>query len=202
MDSRNIALIVHPTLRQDKDRCPQVSKGDYQLVIARCQQLEKRVFPKSEAMDLSKELRKPNQFLYVVLQIPKSASKPDITRDPLLSYGVLAFNKVDAVARISKVCTDPRYRKQGAGELVVRGMLTSVGHPCETGSEEMQESLRLICPIIQTRVASVQLHVDTERQDAIRLYTRCGFVKKTEIQGYYAENRNAFLMSRSFIFLG
>ncbi|KAJ1647150.1 hypothetical protein LPJ64_001410 [Coemansia asiatica] len=145
-------------------------------------------------MDLLKELRKPNQYLFVVLQTQDDSAKPDILRDHLLSYGVMALSKIDSVARISKVCTDPRYRRQGLGELVVCAMLSSVGHHCKIRSEEMQQSLALIFPITQARVASVQLHVDTERRDAIRLYARCGFFIKTEIRSYYAETRNALLM--------
>ncbi|KAJ1940310.1 hypothetical protein EC988_007070, partial [Linderina pennispora] len=79
------SLVASPIPRQPKDLHPWLSVPAYKELIPRCQHLEKRVFPKSEAMDLASELKKPNQFLFVVL---RRTNAGDIE---LLAYGVLAL---------------------------------------------------------------------------------------------------------------
>ncbi|KAJ2562555.1 hypothetical protein GGH95_004658, partial [Coemansia sp. RSA 1836] len=77
-------------------------------------------------MSLCEELRKPNQYLFVVLLQEHLDSGSHML---LVSYGVLALNKVDCTARIAKVCTDPLRRGLGAGEHLVRGMLAALSDP-------------------------------------------------------------------------
>ncbi|KAJ2782361.1 hypothetical protein GGI18_003628 [Coemansia linderi] len=189
-----VSLVASPVPRLKHERHPLLSTSDYHGLVARCQQLERRVFPKAEAMDLCKELRKPNQYLFVVLQI----------NDPgmlLLSYGVLAPSKVDCVARITKVCTDPLYRGLGAGEHLVRSMLAALGHSALDSALHPSATGRFasICGVggLRTDIRDIQLHVDTRRDAAVRMYTRCGFSTKTTIPNYYAEGRDALLMSTS-----
>ncbi|KAI8325941.1 hypothetical protein GQ54DRAFT_295089 [Martensiomyces pterosporus] len=168
-------------------------------------------------MDLSCELRKPNQYLFVVV-------KRDSARDPpstdLMAYGVLALTKIDSTARISKVCTDPAFRRRGAGRLLVRSMLAALGHkdaqvavpaavacvPVENSSYNCGITELPPSQYIQLQrggsslmeISSIQLHVDKARDEAIRLYTRCGFHVKAEIASYYAEGRDALLMAIHF----
>ncbi|KAJ1960918.1 hypothetical protein GGI12_003537 [Dipsacomyces acuminosporus] len=205
--NKQIPLIVSPVPRSERDRCPLLSKPEHEELVARCQQLEKRVFPKSEAMDLGGELRKPNQYLFVVV-------KRDLVKDPshtvLMAYGVLALSKIDRTARISKVCTDPAFRRQGAGNLLVQSMLTCLGHDCNSTDSTLIDRSALadgsLLPYSQLlrggssvmEITSIQLHVDKARDEAIRLYRRCGFTVKTEIKDYYAEGRDALLMAVHF----
>ncbi|KAJ1940014.1 polarity establishment/cellular polarization [Linderina macrospora] len=173
---------------------PWLSVPAYKDLIPRCQHLEKRVFPKSEAMDLSSELKKPNQYLFVALQ------RADAESLQLLAYGVLALSRIDRTARISKICTDPGFRRQGAGGLVVRSMLRALGAcDVESAEERISQTIPLskyICLPTTMEICAVQLHVDKARAEAIRLYTRCGFGVKTVVPSYYAEGRDALLMTR------
>ncbi|KAJ1999623.1 hypothetical protein GGI04_004495 [Coemansia thaxteri] len=164
-----VSLIASPVPRLARERHPQLSTEDYRGFVVKCQQLERRVFPKAEAMCIDDELRKPNQYLLVALQ---QSHLGDHTPIPVMAYGVLALNKVDGVARITKVCTDPLYRSRGAGEHIVRSMLAALGE-------------------------AVQLHVDEQRDSAVRLYRRCGFGIKATIPNYYSEGRDALLMGLS-----
>ncbi|KAJ2051335.1 hypothetical protein GGI08_005288 [Coemansia sp. S2] len=192
-----VSLIASPVPRLKHERHPLLSTTDYHGLIARCQQLEKRVFPKTEAMNLSEELRKPNQYLFVVLQQKPLNSEPHM---PLISYGVLALCKVDCIARITKVCTDPLHRGLGAGEHLVRSMLAALGDSLALDSaQHIPASRRFACicgtGCLRMNVRAVQLHVDTQRDVAVRMYTRCGFKIKTTIPNYYAEGRDALLMN-------
>ncbi|KAJ2734017.1 hypothetical protein IW152_002673 [Coemansia sp. BCRC 34962] len=194
-----VSLIASPVPRLKHQRHPLLSTGNYHGLVARCQQLEKHVFPKAEAMDLCKELRKPNQYLFVVLQQKILGNDSDML---LMSYGVLALSKVDCVARITKVCTDPLYRGLGAGEHLVRCMLAALGHPFALDSAlhpSATGQFATICGAgsLCMDIRDIQLHVDTQRDAAVRMYTRCGFRIKTTIPNYYAEGRDALLMSMS-----
>ncbi|KAJ2819223.1 hypothetical protein FBU31_005609 [Coemansia sp. 'formosensis'] len=188
-----VSLIASPVPRLQRERHPLLSISDYHDLVARCQQLEKRVFPKAEAMDLREELRKPNQYLFAVLQ----GNEPAL----VIAYGVLALSKVDYIARITKVCTDPQHRGLGAGEHLVCSMLAALGDPLALLSAQHisePKGFTSICGIgsLRMNAKGVQLHVDTQRDVAIRMYTRCGFSTKTTIPDYYGEGRDAFLMNR------
>ncbi|KAJ2864988.1 hypothetical protein GGH94_002530 [Coemansia aciculifera] len=192
-----VSLIALPVPRLEHERHPLLSTSDYHGLVARCQQLEKRVFPKTEAMNLSEELRKPNQYLFVILQHKGLNNEPHM---PLISYGVLALSKVDYIARITKVCTDPLHRGLGAGEYLVRSMLAALGDSSALDSAQYTPTPRRFTCIsgigsLRMNVKDVQLHVDTLRDVAVRMYTRCGFRIKTTIPNYYAEGRDALLMN-------
>ncbi|KAJ2382727.1 hypothetical protein GGI05_005562, partial [Coemansia sp. RSA 2603] len=189
-------FIAHPVPRLGKDDTLLLTRRDYESLVPRCQQIERRVFPKSEAMDIAKELRKPNQFLFAVLDLDTSLGAANQADMQLVSYGILAIGKIDGIARISKVCTDPSCRGRGAGELVVNGMLKALGVGTKTQLvNTVSASYSYIRVISQAGMSTIQLHVDKQRADAIRLYTRCGFSAKAEIADYYSAGRDALLMA-------
>ncbi|KAJ2896160.1 hypothetical protein GGI21_002531 [Coemansia aciculifera] len=198
MADQLVSLIASPVPRLKHERHPLLSAADYIGLIAKCQQIERRVFPKSEAMSLSEEVRKPNQYLFVVMLPDRLDSGRPLV---LVSYGVLALNKVDCIARITKVCTDPLHRGLGAGEHLVRSMLTALGSSVATldSAQHLASSRRLVslctAGCLRTNIRDILLHVDVQRETAVRLYTRCGFNVKAAIPNYYAEGRDALLMS-------
>ncbi|KAJ1896718.1 hypothetical protein LPJ66_003825 [Kickxella alabastrina] len=190
-----ISLIVSPIPRLERERHPRLTKMDYEGIVTRCQQLERRVFPKAEAMDLGKELHKPNQFLFVVLKFQHAAlSTATSPCFQLVAYGVLALSRIDCTARISKMCTDPCFRRQGAGRLLLCSMLAALG------SNQVPDPAILSLFFhpgsgFQMNVHTAQLHVDSDRHDAVGLYSQCGFVTKAEIRDYYSVGRDALLMT-------
>ncbi|KAJ2740087.1 hypothetical protein GGI20_005992 [Coemansia sp. BCRC 34301] len=194
-----VSLIAAPVPRLERERHPLLSTADYHALVAKCQQLERRVFPKTEAMNLCEELRKPNQYLFVVLLLEHLNNGSQML---LVSYGVLALNRIDCTARIAKVCTDPLRRGLGAGEHLVRSMLAALGNPLELKPTRHLlaggfHQFASICTVgcLRMDIRSVQLNVDVQRETAVRLYTRCGFSTKAIVCNYYAEGRNALLMS-------
>ncbi|KAJ2478227.1 hypothetical protein EV174_004376 [Coemansia sp. RSA 2320] len=194
-----VSLIASPVPRLARERHPQLSTEDYRGFVVKCQQLERRVFPKAEAMCIDDELRKPNQYLLVALQ---QSHLGDHTPIPVMAYGVLALNKVDGVARITKVCTDPLYRSRGAGEHIVRSMLAALGEASALEyikNEGHCKGTTTICTAgcLRMGISRVQLHVDEQRDSAVRLYRRCGFGIKATIPNYYSEGRDALLMGLS-----
>ncbi|KAJ1719473.1 hypothetical protein LPJ53_005773 [Coemansia erecta] len=189
-----VPLIAYPVPRIGKDNPLLLTRADYESLVPKCQQIERRVFPKSEAMDIAKELRKPNQFLFVVLDLDSSHAVSKQADMQLTAYGILAIGKIDGIARMSKVCTDPRCRGRGAGELVVNGMLKALGANKRQLLNTSPSSYSHIRAISQTGISTIQLHVDRQRAEAIRLYTRCGFSARAEIADYYSAGRDALLM--------
>ncbi|KAJ2779440.1 hypothetical protein GGI15_003875 [Coemansia interrupta] len=190
-----VSFVAHPAPRPGKDSPSLLTRSDYESLVPMCQQIERRVFPKSEAMDIAKELRKPNQFLFVVLDLDPSPATPKQAGMQLIAYGVLAIGKIDGIARISKVCTDPRHRGQGAGEMVVNSMLRALGITKLQLVNTNPSSYSHIRAIAHAGISTIQLHVDKHRTEAVRLYARCGFSASAEIADYYAEGRDALLMT-------
>ncbi|KAJ1672498.1 hypothetical protein EV182_007057, partial [Spiromyces aspiralis] len=167
------------------------TKQSHLELIRQCQAIERRVFPRSEAMEIAKELGKSNQFLFVALDPSEpcvgDGSSPSGAGGVVIGYLVVAISKFDCCARISKLCVAPSHRKRG----VATGLFSIVldGYLGFSGGSRAPDA-----PSIFSGIARCQLHVDPDRQDAVSLYRKFGFVQESVIVNYYALGRDAWVL--------
>lgn len=135
-------------------------------ILDQVKHAEKKVFPRSEALDFDIELKKRNAELIVVLETSGSSPFPC-----LAAYAV--FVHTPKVVLLHKVCVLEKYRRRG----LARRMLLS----------QHQRLARRGC-------SKVQLWVDEDRTPARGLYESIGFQAIDRVQHYYGPNRMALKM--------
>ena len=130
--------------------------------------VEKRIFPKDEAMDFEMELKKRTTEMWIVVDEGEEDSSH---LAPVTAYMLMA--RVHGVALLHKICVVEGYqRRRIASKMIskLRDRLQSQG--CE----------------------KIQLWVDYQRTPAIRLYTSLGFKDVDRSRDYYGPGRHGLQM--------
>lgn len=128
---------------------------------------ERRVFPRTEALDLDVELRKSNTDLMIILD------ENTVTRmNKLVAYIVCSRHK--KLVLLHKVCVLEVYRRRGIARRMIE---MQKGKFRDQGCEKMQ------------------LWVDEKRMPARRLYAALGFLEMSRVEDYYAPCRTGIQMA-------
>ena len=138
-------------------------------LINRVKHLEKRTFPKDEAMDFDMELKKRNTELMIVLG-PEDEGEAD-HEGPLAAY--MLYARVHGIALLHKICVVDVYQRRG----FARSMIT-----------------RLISSLESQGCQKLKLWVDFVRLPAINLYSALGFKNADRARDYYGPGRHALQM--------
>ncbi|KAK2760899.1 hypothetical protein FQN54_002140 [Arachnomyces sp. PD_36] len=146
------------------------SKGQKEALdlLCRIARIEKKTFPSSEAFDFNGDLwrKKPNTRVIYVSLTPSAEST-----SVLAAYAV--YVRMKGVALLHKICVAAPFRSRGIGAQLIDYVL--------------QRLRREGCQ-------SIQLWVDKEREPARRLYLRCGFEEREQIDDYYGPGRTGIKM--------
>ncbi|KAJ1954319.1 hypothetical protein IWQ62_005786 [Dispira parvispora] len=165
---------------------------------AQCQAIERRIFPKTEAMDLAQQLCKPGTFMVVTVLVahrdtvvstrntpvkgqPRPSPSPSShSVSPVaVGYALYTIVKLDSSARLIKLAVDKRCQQQGLGHQLMASIIARIDqHPL--------------------RVIRIRLHVDPLRTTAYRLYLAHGFRKRRVIPAYYGLQRDAHVLEREY----
>lgn len=135
-------------------------------ILHQVEKIERKIFPRSEAMDFKKELQKRNFELIVVVDDVLRTAQPVLV-------GYVAFTRMKGTALLHKVCILEKYRRQGIATKALQmhfGKLSAQG--CRT----------------------VQLWVDILREPAKHLYCKLGFTEVQVVEDYYAPGRSGVKM--------
>ncbi|KAJ1654614.1 hypothetical protein IWQ61_005487 [Dispira simplex] len=171
-------------------------------ILAQCQAIERRIFPKTEAMDLAQQLRKPGIFMVVTALVtypttalpisntqvrggrdrtrPTSPPSSHSVLPVVVGYALYTIVKLDSSARLIKLAVDKRCRQQGVGHQLLASVITRIAqHPL--------------------RIVRIWLHVDPLRTAAYQLYLAHGFQKRRVISAYYGLQRDAHVLEREYL---
>jgi ribosomal protein S18 acetylase RimI-like enzyme len=145
------------------------SLGD---ALSAVQRLERRTFPRSEhTWPDQKTLRlNPRQHLIIAYTTSQSLETKDVS---MILLGYLTLQIDPARAQVLKLAVTPTHRRQGIGTMLV------------------QHTKQLVVLLGRSRC---ELHVDPERDEAYRLYLRCGFREHRVVSDYYGSGRHAMSM--------
>ena len=140
-----------------------VAKED---LIHQIQHVEKKTFPRREALDFSTELQKRNTDLVIVVDDAGifTPAKPKV-----VVYMVFVHLKAGNAVLLHKICVDSDYRRQGIARTVLEA--------------QMQRLKKHGC----TRI---QLWVHEENVPARGLYKILGLQEVSMVKDYYAAGRN------------
>lgn len=139
-------------------------------LLDQVKRVEKKIFPKVEALDFDMELTKRNTGLVMVLAGTDSKSCKDCS---IVAYLLYARLHGIAGALVHKVCVLEVYRRQG----LARNLLLF-----------LQDKLR------SQGCERLQLWVDEGRQPARCLYESLGFEISDVVDDYYGAGRNGIKM--------
>ncbi|KAL9121219.1 MAG: hypothetical protein Q9187_002228 [Circinaria calcarea] len=149
-------------------------------LMAQMQQLERKTFPRNEALDFDLELKKRNTEVIAVLD---SNAKVESEREGHL-VGYVVWGRLQKTALLHKVCVAKQYRRRG----IARRMLNI-----------MKDRLR------RNGCVSIQLWVGEARVPATCLYLSLGFSEVDRVEDYYSPGRTGIKMkaaiSRNLIVL-
>lgn len=134
--------------------------------IDQVKRIEKRTFPKNEAMDFDAELKKSNTELVLII-----ADADDDHQAPVVGYMLSARNH--GVTLLHKICVVEGYQRRGLAKTMIRKLVTRVeSQGCER----------------------IQLWVDFQNAAAISLYASLGFKDYDRSRDYYGPNRHGLQM--------
>ena len=134
--------------------------------IDQVKRIEKRTFPKGEAMDFDMELKKRNAELMLILD---DASDDQYTH--VVGYMLSARNH--GVTLLHKVCVVEGYQRRGIARSMIKKLLKKVeSQGCER----------------------IQLWVDFQNAPAISLYTSLRFKDYDRSRDYYGPGRHGLQM--------
>lgn len=136
------------------------------MILNQIKHAEKKMFPRSEALDFDLELKKRNTELVVVLDMVTPSQAP-----ALVAYAV--YGHTSTLSSLHKLVVLERYRCRG----IARGILLF---------QHQNLALR--------GCRNVQLWVDEERLPARRLYGNVGFEEVGRLENYYGPARTAWKM--------
>ena len=200
----------HGQLRELQLASSPISMDD---ILAQVKRLEKRTFPKAEAMDFDVELQKRNTELIVVLDCspPNEAINFTISeanRQPPKSLLPVDPETSDqSVSQSLQSSESDMYSSQVKTALVVAYILharsagASLLHKvCVTEKYRRQGIAKQLLTIFKTKLESqgcerIQLWVDWQRDGAIKLYTSVGFRRTDGARDYYGAGRHGVKMA-------
>ena len=145
-------------------------QGRKDELLQQVQHVEKKTFPRREALDFSIEIQKRNMDLVIIVDdagIAKSA-KPN-----LVAYMVFAHLKAGNAVLLHKICVHDEFRRRGIARTVLG---TQVERLKKQGCTKLQ------------------LWVDEANVPARRLYNAMGFQEMSRVVDYYAAGRTGIQM--------
>ncbi|MCJ1299274.1 hypothetical protein MMC08_002066 [Hypocenomyce scalaris] len=149
------------------DLLPLPAPADKHKALAEVIRAEKKAFPKNEAFDFDRELRKRNTELICLLDVA-NADEADI----LAAY--LVHVRIQRTTLLHKICVLKKYRRQGLARKMLRKLRD------ELKPQGCQE---------------IQLWVDEARKPARSLYANTGFEAVDRVDDYYAPGRTGVKMT-------
>ncbi|MCJ1255614.1 hypothetical protein MMC24_003431 [Lignoscripta atroalba] len=133
-------------------------------VVTQIKHIEKKTFPRNEALDFDSELKKRNTCLLAI--VDDNETDP-FTGDPqVVSYMVYA--RIRGIVLLHKICTAEKYRQQGNAQNLL---------------------LLLLKNIRDQGFQTVQLWVDGERDPARCLYNSMAYKEVQRVEDYYGPGR-------------
>lgn len=144
-----------------------VAKDD---LIHQVQHIEKKTFPRREAMDFCTELQKRNMDLIIIVD---DTGVNATVRPKLVSYLVFVHLKAGNAVLLHKVCVAQEYRRRGIAKAVL-----------ETQAETLKKQ----------GCTKIQLWVDAGNVPARRLYEALGLEEVSKVNDYYAIGRTGIQM--------
>ena len=144
-----------------------VAKDD---LINQVQHIEKKTFPRREAMDFCNELQKRNTDLVIIVD---DYSVATTARPNLVAYLVFGHLKAGNAVLLHKVCVSLEYRRRGIAKTVL---------------ESQAEILK------KQGCTKIQLWVDAGNEPARRLYEVLGLEEVSKVIDYYAVGRTGIQM--------
>ena len=144
-----------------------LAKDDF---IHQIQHVEKKTFPRREALDFSIEVQKRNTDLVIIVDDAGifTPAKPKV-----VAYMVFVHLKAGNAVLLHKICVDSENRRRGIASIVLEA--------------QTQRLKRQGC----TRI---QLWVDEGNVPARNLYKALGLQEVSRVNDYYAAGRNGIQM--------
>lgn len=139
-------------------------------LVHRVQHIEKKTFPRHEALDFSTELQKRNMDLVIVVD---DADRSLPARPKVVAYLVFAHLKAGNAVLLHKICVDDEYRRRGIAKNVL---------------DAQAERLK------KRGCTKIQLWVDEGNVPARGLYNALGLEEVSKVNDYYAAGRNGIQM--------
>ena len=138
--------------------------------LRQVQHVEKKTFPRREALDFSIEIQKRNMDLIIIVDdtgIAKTA------RPNLVAYMVFAHLKAGNAVLLHKVCVHDEFRRRGIARIMLG-----------TQAERLKKQ----------GCTRIQLWVDEANVPARCLYNAVGFEEMSRVNDYYAVGRTGVQM--------
>ncbi|KAJ1968426.1 hypothetical protein H4R35_006430 [Dimargaris xerosporica] len=186
-------------------------------ILETCQTIERRTFPKAEAMDLKQELAKPNAFLITCLDLSlmsahtamaapaplntKQTSKTTVARSG--RHAARSQPSSNSAAFTGNVHPQVRgyaayvYSKRDGTIRIIKVAVVPTHRNKGIGTQLVQSILHQAIKAYPG-ATKAWLHVDPARPAAYHLYQKLGFQKISTIPGYYGHNRHADILERAF----
>ena len=144
-----------------------VAKDD---LVHQIQHIEKKTFPRREALDFSTELPKRNMDLVIIVD---DAGMFTPAKPKAVAYMVFVHLKAGNAVLLHKICVDSEYRRRGIARIVLEA---------QTQRLKKQGCTR------------IQLWVDEGNLPARGLYKVLGLQELSTVSDYYAAGRNGIQM--------
>ncbi|MCJ1340052.1 hypothetical protein MMC09_005346 [Bachmanniomyces sp. S44760] len=151
---------------------PPLSPPTYNNLRSQIINLERKTFPRSEALAIVPELAKNNTFLSVATENDPPVPNSGLQK-VLVAYVIYARQK--RLILLHKLCVAPKWQRQGIG----RGLLVDV---LENLKVEGREGMKM------------DLWVDERRVGARALYEGLGFELEERVEEYYGPTRTGLKM--------
>lgn len=164
-------LIIKSLHTGEKLHVVQVAKDE---LIHQVQHVEKKTFPRREAMDFNTELQKRNMDLVIIVD---DAGVFTPLRPKLVAYMVFVHLKAGNAVLLHKICVSETYRRQGIARTVL-----------ETQAERFKKQ----------GCFKIQLWVDEGNAAARSLYKVLGLEEVSRVNDYYAVGRTGIQMLWDF----
>ena len=143
-------------------------------LIHQVQHVEKKTFPRREAMDFSIELQKRNTDLVIIVD---DAGLLTPARPKMVAYMVSVHLKAGNAVLLHKVCVSEDYRRRGIARLML-----------ETQAKRLEKQ----------GCTKMQLWVDEGNVSARQLYKVLGLAEVSRVNDYYAVGRPGIQMLWNF----
>ena len=145
----------------------QVAKSE---LIQQVQHVEKKTFPRRDALDFSTEIQKRNTDLVIIVD---DAGVFTPARPELVAYMVFVHLKAGNAVLLHKICVGREYRRRGIARLVL-----------EVQAERLKKQ----------GCNKIQLWVDEANVPARHLYKGLGLEEVSKVNDYYAVGRTGIQM--------
>ncbi len=145
----------------------QVAKSEF---IQQVQHVEKKTFPRRDALDFSAEIQKRNMDLVIIVD---DAGVFTPARPELVAYMVFVHLKAGNAVLLHKICVCGEYRRRGIARIVL-----------EVQAERLKKQ----------GCDKIQLWVDEANVPARHLYKGLGLEEVSKVNDYYAVGRTGIQM--------